>query len=140
MTGRLRHMVRFWWASIPDPRLVSAGFAVAYGLAVLGGLRTLVSPPSGASADAHGLVVMVGWFLIAGGVFSAAAGWADAWAFERLGLALLIMATIAYTLVLAASEFRGEARSVGLTMTAFGLVLFVIRLGMIWRFTRRPRG
>lgn len=99
-----------------------------------------MSPPLSTPADAHGLIITVGWFLIIGGVFSAATGWADAWAFERLGLALLIMATIAYTLVLATSELRGESRSVDLTMTAFGLVLFVIRLGMIWRYSRRPRG
>jgi hypothetical protein len=119
---------------------VSAGFAVAYALAVFGGASTLLRAPSDVPPDLAALMSTVGWFLILGGLLAAGAGWADAWALERPGLALLIMATAAYLLVLAVAESRGESRSTDLVMTSFGLVLFTIRLGMIWRFTRKPRG
>ncbi|MBL5975383.1 MAG: hypothetical protein D3X82_16945 [Candidatus Leucobacter sulfamidivorax] len=136
----LRRFARCWWATIPEPRLVSAGVAIAYALAVVGGARILLAPPAHTPPDVQALVVTIAWLLILGGLLAAGAGWADAWALERPGLALLIMATIAHTIVLAVAEHRGESRSADLVMTSFGLLLFAIRLGMIWRYSRRPRG
>lgn len=143
MIARFSRWARFWWLTVPEPRLFSVGWGVAYFAVFAAGVAALTGPPIELlDASASAIVqVSVGGLNLVGTVVAMASGYRDFWRGERLGLGLMIAAGAIYAvLLLYVQEALGLSTLVTFAYLVALLVLLGLRYLMIRWFTYRPRG
>lgn len=127
---------------VPEPRDISVAFSIAYVLAFLGGLATLILPPrSIAGVVGPSLMVAIGVFFIAGSVLGMYSGAKEIWLLERVAIWLMGGGLLAYGAQVGILHFTSSgSRLTQLTVVGIALTLFVVRYLMIRKYTYRPRG
>lgn len=134
---------RFWWLTVPEPRLLSIGWGVVYLAVLCAGVAALTDPPLELlGADTGALVqVSIGGLNTVGALVAMASGYRDFWRGERLGLALMSAAGLIYGgLLLHVRDRLGVSVAVPLAYLAAMLCVLGLRMLMIRWFTYRPRG
>lgn len=141
--ARLRRWLVFWWLTVPEPRLFSVGWGVAYFAVFAAGLAALAGPPI-AQLDASASVIVqasIGGLNLIGTAVAMASGYRDFWRGERLGLGLMIAAGAIYAaLLLYVNAEFGLSTLVPFSYLLALLVVLGIRYAMIRWYTYRPRG
>lgn len=142
MRARVANWFRTWWLRVPRPRELSIAFTVAYSVALLTGIATLLRVPllyeqSGVFAD----LAPVGALLSFGAATAMVGGALEHWKVERVGLWLMSGALVIYSgVVFARAAPHPGPRFTLLGVICLALCLFFVRYLMIRRFTFRPRG
>lgn len=143
MITTVRTWLRKWWLRVPEPRVFSVGWGVAYLMLGCAGVSALVAPPYAVSADASRLdiAVALGGLNLIGMAIAMVAGYKDFWQGERLGISLMLAAAAIYaSLVLYQDVQTVDSLALQFFYLAFVVVILGIRLLMIRWFTYRPRG
>lgn len=142
MASSIREWFAKWWLTVPEPRLLSVGWGVAYLMLGLAGYVALSDPPTSlvSMAGRDSIILSLGGLNVAGMVIAMISGWRDFWKGERLGIGLMIGAAGIYaSLIIALWISQGGSRGVQFFYVAFVLVVLGIRYLMIRCFTYRPR-
>lgn len=135
---------RLWWLTVPEPRAFSLGWGVGYAMIGAAGASVLVAPggivPPG--YDAAAAVLALGVLNIVGMAVAMLSGYRDFWKGERLGISLMLCATLIYLALIVADGFGRESPDDGAApwYIGFAVVVLSLRWVMIRRFTFRPRG
>lgn len=132
-----------WWLTVPEPRVFSLGWGIAYAVLCLTGLAALYDPPVSVVKETSLFVVQlsIGGLNITGTLIAMSSGYFDFWKGERLGIGLAAGAALVYAGLLLYLKTSGDASPlVSLGYVAFSAVVLGIRYLMIRWYTFRPRG
>lgn len=136
--------MRTWWLRVPEPRVFSIGWGIAYAVLCLTGIAALVSPPVTGVAEVGytAAKVSIGGLNIIGTLIAMVSGYFDYWKGERLGIGLTAAAALILGAMLA---YVNHQISEGSTLVVMGYVAFAavvlgVRYLMIRWYTFRPRG
>lgn len=143
MFAKLSNWAKVWWLRVPEPRVFSVGWGVAYAVLLLTGLAALYAPPMTVTGEVGYMAarMSIGGLNIAGTLIAMVSGYFDYWKGERLGIGL----TAAAAVILAATLFYVHGRVDGSLLVMLGYVTFAavvlgVRYLMIRWYTFRPRG
>ena len=132
-----------WWLRVPEPRVFSVGWGIAYAVLLLTGLAALYSPPvTVVNEIGYTLAkVSIGGLNILGTIIAMISGYFDYWKGERLGIGFTAAAAIilAGLLIYINDKIDGSVL-VTLGYVAFAAVVLGVRYLMIRWYTFRPRG
>ncbi len=131
-----------WWLRVPEPRIYSFLYAGAYFVSILGGVLTAMFPPQTLlGLVGQGTMQLMGILMVVGGIIGAIGGTREAWKFERIGIYSILLGLGAYLWIVShLAIFASGSRFAQLTAIVLAVILFLVRLAMIWRYTYRPRG
>lgn len=134
-------MIQRVWDSITEPRHLKTLYAIIYLVAAVTGLMALLWPPrSVEGALGEALTAFWSFFLMIGGVTALVSVFPGWWAFERIGIALILTGLSIYAIVLMAIRVTEEGSRYALIgMTALAGSAFVVRLISIRWYTFEPR-
>ena len=138
----MRDWLHTWWLKVPEPRIFSFIYAIAYFVCIIGGLATYMYPPQTLlGLVGQGTMQTMGIIMVVGGTIGAVGGTREAWKFERLGIYSILLGLGAYLWIVShLAIFDSGSRFAQLTAIVLAVILFLVRLAMIWRYTYRPRG
>lgn len=145
MRSKAAVWLRTWWLRVPEPRVFSIGWGIAYAVLCLTGIAALVSPPITIVAEIGytAAKVSIGALNIIGTLIAMVSGYFDYWKGERLGIgftaaaaALILCTMLAYV---NHQRFDGSTLVV-MGYVAFAAVVLGVRYLMIRWYTFRPRG
>lgn len=130
-----------WWIKIPEPRAYSIIFALAYLGCIGWGTMAFFYPPQTLLGSAGQLTMsLMGLAYVMGGVVGAIGGAMEAWKLERLGIYLVSMGLLSYYVIVLHTAFNSSGyRYAQILVIYLSLLLFSMRLVMIWRYTFKPR-
>lgn len=136
--------LRTWWLSVPEPRVFSIGWGIAYAVLCLTGIAALVSPQITVVEEVgySAAKISIGGLNILGTIIAMISGYFDYWKGERLGIGF----TAAAAVILGALLWYVNDKLVqGSTLVVTGYVAFAavvlgVRYLMIRWYTFRPRG
>lgn len=134
---------RTWWLRVPEPRVFSVGWGIAYAVLLLTGLAALYSPPITIVSEIGYTAARasIGWLNIVGTLTAMVSGYFDYWKGERLGISLTAAAAIILGALLAYANGRVQGSTlVVLGYVAFAVIILGVRYLMIRWYTFRPRG
>lgn len=129
------------WISITEPRHLKVLYAAIYLVAAVTGILALFWPPRSVEG-ALGEVLTAAWAisLLVGGTLGAMCVFPGWWAFERIGITLILTGLSIYAVVLMTIHISEEGSRYALVgMTALAASVFVVRLISIRWYTFEPR-
>lgn len=135
--------VRRLWESITRPRHLKVFYLGVYALAIVGGIVTLVNPPSSIEGPL-GTFLTSFWALLLtlggiGGAVTVLPGW---WWAERLSVWLIISGACIYGAVIIGIQLAappGSSRWTQVVFVGFALLLFLLRLILTRDWDYEPR-
>lgn len=130
-----------WWIKIPEPRAYSFIYALAYFGCIGWGTLVFFFPPTTLLGSAGQLTMsLMGFSYILGGLVGAIGGTMEAWKLERLGIYLILMGLTAYHVIVLHTAFNSSGYRYAQMMAIYlAILLFILRLIMIWRYSFKPR-
>ena len=133
-----------WWLRVPEPRVFSIGWGIAYAVLCLTGIAALAAPPITVVNEVGyaAAKVSIGGLNILGTLIAMVSGYFDYWKGERLGIGFTAAAALILGAMLA---YVNRQISEGSTLVVMGYVAFAavvlgVRYLMIRWYTFRPRG
>lgn len=136
--------LKTWWLRVPEPRVFSIGWGVAYAVLCLTGLAALASPPVSVVAEVGytAAKVSIGGLNILGTLIAMVSGYFDYWKGERLGIGFTAAAAVILGALLGYVNTQLVEGSTLVVMgyVAFAAVVLGVRYLMIRWYTFRPRG
>lgn len=133
-----------WWLRVPEPRVFSIGWGIAYAVLCLTGIAALVSPPVTVVAEVGYTVakVSIGGLNIIGTLIAMVSGYFDYWKGERLGIGFTAAAALILgAMLIYVNQQIAEGSTLVVTgYVAFAAVILGVRYLMIRWYTFRPRG
>lgn len=140
----MRAWLLTWWLRVPEPRVFSIGWGIAYAVLCLTGIAALVAPPITVVTEVGyaAAKVSIGGLNILGTLIAMVSGYFDYWKGERLGIGFTAAAALILGAMLA---YVNRQISEGPTLVVMGYVAFAavvlgVRYLMIRWYTFRPRG
>lgn len=135
--------LRHAWAHVRDPYEFRWIFAIAYLVALAGGVVTLTTPPATIASEI-GPILSVSWalLLIVGGTVGIATVYTTWWRLEKIGIALIYGGVFVYGFVIGNLHVWSPPGSSRLTHEAFiifGALLFAVRWRQIQGLSFAPR-
>lgn len=136
--------LRVWWLRVPEPRVFSIGWGVAYAVLCATGVAALVSPPVSVVAEVGHTAaeISIGGLNIVGTLIATVSGYFDYWKGERLGIGFTAAAAVILGALLwhVNSQLTECSTLVVMGYVAFATVVLGVRYLMIRWYTFRPRG
>lgn len=133
-----------WWLRVPEPRVFSIGWGIAYAVLCLTGIAALVAPPVTIVAEIGytAAKVSIGALNIIGTLIAMVSGYFDYWKGERLGIGFTAAAALILAgMLLYVNQLIAEGSALVVTgYVAFAAVILGVRYLMIRWYTFRPRG
>lgn len=131
----------YWWLKIPEPRAYSFIYAVAYLSSIAWGTLVFFFPPTTLLGSAgHVTMTLMGLSYMLGGLVGAIGGTFEAWKLERLGVYLILMGLVSYMVVVVHTAFNSDGyRYAQIMVISLAILLYLMRLAMVWRYTFKPR-
>ena len=136
MIRRIARLARFWWLSVPEPRVLSLLVTFCYLVAIVGGGYTIAATPEIQGDTA--LSALTGALLVGGSLFGLVCTWRKAWAFERIAIGMILLASVVYLLALLFESDGATSHQVSFIFALTGSLLFGVRFGMILLFSKQP--
>ena len=140
---RMLNWLYTWWLRVPEPRVFSVGWGIAYTVLLLTGLAALYSPPVTVVTEVGytAAKLSIGGLNILGTIISMVSGYFDYWKGERLGIGFTAAAAVILGAMLVYIHGRIDGSVlVTLGYVAFATVVLGVRYLMIRWYTFRPRG
>lgn len=135
--------LKTWWLRVPEPRVFSVGWGIAYAVLLLTGLAALYAPPVTVVAEVGYMAakISIGGLNILGTLIAMVSGYFDYWKGERLGIGFTAAAAVILGAMLVYIHGRIDGSVlVTLGYVAFAAVVLGVRYLMIRWYTFRPRG
>lgn len=135
--------LKTWWLRVPEPRVFSVGWGIAYAVLLLTGLAALYAPPVAVVAEVGytAAKLSIGGLNILGTIIAMVSGYFDYWKGERLGIGLTASAAVILGALLVYLHGHTEGSVlVTLGYVTFAAVVLGVRYLMIRWYTFRPRG
>lgn len=140
----MRAWLLTWWLRVPEPRVFSIGWGIAYAVLCLTGIAALVAPPITVVTEVGYATakVSIGGLNILGTIIAMVSGYFDYWKGERLGIGFTAAAALILGAMLAYVNHQIPEGSTLVVMgyVAFAAVVLGVRYLMIRWYTFRPRG
>lgn len=137
---KLLEWYNFWWMKLPTPRVFSLLYTMVYVGAITVGILTYFFPPPSLLGSLGSVSTkMMGILFVMGGIVGGLGGARDAWRLERIGIFSISLSLLAYlaTMIHFGLNASGNYYT-QLGAIYFSIILFAVRLAMIWRYTYRP--
>lgn len=137
---RKKHWTVALWLKIQEPRVVTIVQTLVYMLCAVGGISTIVDPPSSIEgAFGSGVIFAWGIFALIGGLMGAYAAPGGKWLIEKPAIIACITAIGFYAGIILTMQLTSSGnRLVQLVFVLIGLLHFIARYARIRPYSYEP--